>query len=1541
MNSGLFIYDKPEITSNGDETPIPFLNSGYPYGNIPSDRRFEELVYTVYRQKITYDKHWRDIFDDVQLMQGVGDLGRDCVLYKNKEINAAIQCKKYSRPVKKSEVLIEILKFLSYSCVDNSLIPDLKNFTYYFVGASGFSAEANSLIDEFSNCFQSEDQLQSHFSKLKRKYPKILGAVDFDNIKVQLFHKVKTLQIQRVSNLDLDVELSKGFNKEIIPLFFNIPSSSEHRMLAEKIDALSVALLARELVSISKAEIIHNFSVASIQLAEYRDFLADMSDTVIPRKEAVDILKLIESDTSSDDSNIILLTGDPGSGKTSILKQVYNGLLGKDIPVLAIKCDRHYARTLAELEQQLNFDFHIADLVRKLEFSCEKIVVILDQIDSLSQSTTTNRSYIDTYNKLLHELKPLDKVKVVISIRTFDLEFDYEFARLKQGQRVVANLLSEDQVKGVLSKVGVRWSDLSDSIKDLLRTPNHLDTFFRVYNSSIKVNTIGTLQDLYAELWRQCANDNSEFHPSEIEDAQYLISGKLLELQTLSISRGQINSTFDKSINYLLSKRILILQGGELMFFHQSYHDYVFARSFVNQGKPLIKYIKESDQSIFIRPSVKMILTFLRQQKPEEYLECINKILFSRGYLFHIQLLIVQQVAYEKKPTSLEVNFVKSKVLKTRKFRQLFLESMRGKAWLSLAISEGVIDRLIDIKSATEKGVFGSTLSLIKLVRVSKQFTHGHEKKRWENNINLWFSILKRELPEERDTVLVYLASLGEFDNKNEVILRLLMSLKIWDLPLGFELFEKHAYPIGEDEFVFTHLLEDAIDFNFLWSIEQITRLYEQPLADRNIENLNAHGRIKLLEKMFEIDYMAYFDFSLSHIHKIIEEEGTWEVNNTEVVLTDNFFDRFDDEEDHISDDGLMMYKLLISTVKQLATEKSAKFTNFLLNLRDEKYSSIFRIGLIGILEAPESYTNEAFDVLLILHNKGAFLGFLDFYIKEVISKLYKSLSDHQKESLNAIISELKYPNELEIYTDRDGKKKILNRIGLLKYGYISLIPEANLQKYSELRREYLELKRRFGITQNKKRRRVVLRGVAAPMSQGAYQHMTLDQWENSLMKYGKSYEDSWENFTTGYRGNGDMFEKEIEHRAEYFISLIVKIVDEGRVEYFYLIKALNGLAKAKYDIEVYCQLFKKIMKLPLENYDMLEFIRSVDYIIDNKAIDEEIFNFLSYVAVNNEDPVASGDEEHPENRMLNTNRGAAVYAIVKCFYEERVKNTLLTTFESVANDPSLSVRLCGMHRLAVLMNLDKKRTLHIFLKLVNETDNEELLKSALWTAQYLVKYNFSALIPYFDKMISQTKGLGGTATVLTLSWLNGSPGAEVLLNKLLRLSTKAQARAIEVAFINFISSDKDFRSKCLSLYKRYLSSENKEIIHKYNTAFLQIDELKFKQYIPILKAYASSNVVRSEPQYFCEYLIKCAKLFPEECLDLIKGFNRFKKPNPFEGPYHDGSDPIKVVLGAYNGLCERGTKNDRYLKMALQLFDRLLKDEFYRTSAYKVLDVI
>src|SRR5690606_40688786 len=143
------VYEKPTIDKGTLPLPPALANKSFPYNDIADSRRFEELLYSIYKGKIENDLF--DDFDDISLMTGVRDQGRDCVLIREGKSYGLIQCKKYEKNYSKNDLGIEITRFVLFSLLEKTLLHDQSDFTYYISVSKGFTADCIEFVDDFKD----------------------------------------------------------------------------------------------------------------------------------------------------------------------------------------------------------------------------------------------------------------------------------------------------------------------------------------------------------------------------------------------------------------------------------------------------------------------------------------------------------------------------------------------------------------------------------------------------------------------------------------------------------------------------------------------------------------------------------------------------------------------------------------------------------------------------------------------------------------------------------------------------------------------------------------------------------------------------------------------------------------------------------------------------------------------------------------------------------------------------------------------------------------------------------------------------------------------------------------------------------------------------------------------------------------------------------------------------------------------------------------------------------------------------------------------
>lgn len=96
----------------------------------------------------------------------------------------------------------------------------------------------------------------------------------------------------------------------------------------------------------------------------------------------------------------------------------------------------------------------IEDVILEEASKRKRLVLFVDQIDALSLSLSANRTPLRSLLSLIKRLANIPRVRVVISCRPYDLEYDPELQNLKIKNQWELKELSEEQVLQTLRSNG-------------------------------------------------------------------------------------------------------------------------------------------------------------------------------------------------------------------------------------------------------------------------------------------------------------------------------------------------------------------------------------------------------------------------------------------------------------------------------------------------------------------------------------------------------------------------------------------------------------------------------------------------------------------------------------------------------------------------------------------------------------------------------------------------------------------------------------------------------------------------------------------------------------------------------------------------------------------------------------------------------------------------------------------------------------------------------------------------------------------------------
>lgn len=413
------------------------------------------------------------------------------------------------------------------------------------------------------------------------------------------------------------------------------------------------------------------FNKGSYELKEY-------TPTIHPaiHWDEVDQIKDWIERKASDErpSRLALLYGKAGIGKSIVMHDLLEDLQSnQDFLVLGLKSDQIEFVDTEAFRQNIRLAKPIETVIEEMAQKYKRVILLIDQIDALSLSLSSNRTPLRSLLKLIGQIQHIPNVRVVISCRPYDLEYDPLLDNLRIKNKWELKEFTQKQVEGILIENNCKEL-MNDNLLRFLGNPLHLYLFLKVKPEEQLTDPLST-DLLYHQLWRKYVLDDSvrKFNKDRLLALFDKLVSTMYERQELSVHIRAFETDFSAELQYLLTNELLLkTKSNQIQFFHQTLFDYVYARRFTEQGRDLLEVLKGQHQGLFSRAAVKSILTFLRDQDRREYIYVIDQLLYAKDddgkelYRYHLKSLALSNMAYFETPLEEEKKIISRKIFQDK-----------------------------------------------------------------------------------------------------------------------------------------------------------------------------------------------------------------------------------------------------------------------------------------------------------------------------------------------------------------------------------------------------------------------------------------------------------------------------------------------------------------------------------------------------------------------------------------------------------------------------------------------------------------------------------------------------------------------------------------------------------------------------------------------------------------------------------------------------------------------------------------------------------
>lgn len=1259
-------------------------------------------------------------------------------------------------------------------------------------------------------------------------------------------------------------------------------------------------IVSKDLI-IPKDKVETTLKKSSHALQRIKNYFGKSITTHIPREETSEIYHWIQNELKNDAKNVLLLSGEKGIGKSVVLKDLYDILIKDDYQVLGIKADKYYFANIKDLENNLflsNLTFD--SLIQSISLE-KKLVIIIDQIDALSYSITSNREFLNTYNRLISEFESEENLRVIISTRTYDLKYDAELSEYnsKAYKHLTVKPLSSEDVVKILHEYNIAAP--SQKFVELLQNPNNLNIFCSLPNKAkINFDSVSSLKDLYDKLWFQLI---SEKRNKKIKDLIFDISNRMYD-QGIAVA-NIYNDEYYEELNYLKSNNLITEIDNTLQFSHQTFYEYCYAKQFVERNQPLAEFIFENEQSLYIRSVVKIVTEYLREFNVKQYIETIKNILFDNKFRFHIKTLIISCVSVQQKLSKHEKNFIVEYILNSE-VEEIFLTSLFSPDWILFVIDERIFDGHFD---SDKRGIIWSLFA---------------------RNIN--FHPLK---------ILNYLETL-EFSDKHNFIAGLIIYIDNWETKEQLDFFTKYL------------LYQEPTrnDLPNMWYYKTLEKIYihhpnfvyekiEYPLLKTygDYQHDMEYSLNGLIEEIGKNNPKGVFYFLLKTLKKAVSKSKFPLISELHKIETP-----FYDSCHNISSlSTIHAEKTIVHHLNILVDKLPEKdFLHFFEEYKNDNDVNVLNTIIHGLHNRNLRLNHLIIEQVKIIEQKKGFEGRDDNFqlgLRKLIAASFHYFKNEDKDYIINLYLKMKCIYDTYVFNDGKKRSYSLRNYGEKKFVFIKSLPSEVIVGNEKLKKEYQVLLRKFGdIDHNNSLHEGKYQSgvVGSPLSQSAYTKMNLNSWKKSMLKFNETYK-SKEFLKGGMREHSIAFKETVSKNPEKFYDFINEISENKNINVCYLSQGIDGLIEGKYDPEKVKQLYKKLIKKDLDREYTLYSNWKARYFLETNTIDKEIVEHICDVARNY--PVK--EKDHNPNHLLtdslNSVRGSAIDILMHLCEHKEHEELIFSTIEDVINDCNLSVKAAIVHNIAYLNHLDIPRAFNIFKKLFSTKENE-ILKHSINSGQY---YNNSFHEEMEDYIVDlmENESTQETSYILVKSYIEEKVFGLKYYNKFIAKGKPAITCVLKVAEAYLFNKGK-LDNRALNLLYQFLDNEDEEISREYDAIILRkFMEKDFVVLYDFMLAYSKSKVCKRSPHYFLEYLIKCSKDYPDECLNLLSNIDFTRAPNIQQSGYYD-KEPVQLVLGIYSKFLT--TKTDKKkIEKCLDIFDSMLQHNHLRNNANKAIELL
>ena len=1270
----------------------------------------------------------------------------------------------------------------------------------------------------------------------------------------------------------------------------------------------------KEILQTIKAPHNNLYEASTILRAHYSEIVPEHH---IEREETRQLYNWIKADVGEKSENrVAVLLAGAGFGKTVVMHDLLKMLEDDGAPVLGIKLDSLFSSSEVSLDEVLNLGEPVTRIIKNIAAK-QQVVVLIDQIDALSSTLSSDRRPLETINAFISETTEISNVRVVVSCRQYDFDYESAFVRYTQCTKVNLGPLSLENVRNVLAKAEINTEGITNTVMEFLRTPLYLFLYCRLVDKSC-VNAASTLQQLYSSLWKEIIIDKQGSNTKDRIECLDNIVRLMSNRQVLIIDSALLPSEYAHQLSYLVSNHLMTEVGpNKIQFIHQTLFEYVTARLFVEKGCTIGAAFANTHQGLFIRSQLKQILDFQRGVDQQTYISNLREILFSKKedgsdkYRLQLKQLAITTFAYYP---------------------------------LLLPGERTIFKQLLDDEQL--KSVLLSAVVDVDGVEILSEYidNHGGVAKVDIAYIKCYLNAIVHISRNNTVKATQYLAKISDVLADNSLRQQFLWAFEALpidenNLPTVWGLI--HKYGVRGDDIELVSLLEQIISVSPSQVGDFLVHYFEEFLnarGENNIWSVDVPQNFKIVvEQLEEKEPKVFLSVGLRMLEHILAKSKEYQDDEIRSSTVFSLYNRHNSP--IYFNDWLLTH--LILTIEKKVDEKDTDIDALLKDLASSDEAAKHVLAVSGWLHSADRYTEESYQYLASHIGMKFHSSYLEYCQKKLFEAIFENLEKGKRDVLMGRVAGLA-PDWEKVPLNNNGNTPHL-RIGYTKAQFYSLIPETILKNdYPEAWQEYNRLRRQYHNVEIHEPNRFHMTSgwSATPLSD--VEKMSKEDLISLALKYDK--DDYFDRSLPTRHGNATVYAARAEKEPDFMCDVYSAMIDRDPSLNYFVANGLESLRNGGCSEERMCGLLTKFIKSfpdevnAIDRTSVMRVIWFSNHYAESQTTPPSVlFDFMCKVALHYIDEDDSKKEQVDINDGINQVRGSAVYHLVSFYYCKEYSDRIFEFLEAVAANGNVVTRYAALFNLALLINVDEEKTFDVFMKIVSRDYNVNLLRIPLHNLNpllYFVRDHFEELKPYFEECIKQPACHSVNVVLLFAAWLRGSAGAEEMTLRMADSSKEGKCRLIHDIRYSY---KPQYHDKCIEVLLRYLNTEDTTLGAEYDElggTLYKWSRQSLKQYLPV---YFSSGAGRFARRGMVKFLKEQSRTYPEDCLtwlSILYG-NQKKYADRFQI-----SKLTEILLEAYNSIFKFDKQNPA-LESAMDMFDELIRTNGGNINLNKCLNEI